>query len=60
MTTFDGYNGMYPVAGMVQGTDGNFYGTALEGGAYGDGTVFRMTTGGTLTTLVAFDGTDGL
>jgi uncharacterized repeat protein (TIGR03803 family) len=52
----DGYG---PEAGLVQATDGNFYGTTSEGGAYGVGTVFRMTSGGSLTTLHPFDGTDG-
>jgi uncharacterized repeat protein (TIGR03803 family) len=50
-------NGSY--AGLIQGTDGNFYGTA---GAYGTndlGTVFRLTSGGKLTTLHTFTGADG-
>jgi uncharacterized repeat protein (TIGR03803 family) len=38
---------------------GNFYGTTDLGGADGDGTVFKITVGGTLTTLHSFDGTDG-
>ena len=59
LPTFNGNNGMHPVGGLVQGSDGNFYGTAYEGGAYGYGTVFRMTAGGALTTLVSFDNTDG-
>src|SRR5579863_10415891 len=43
----------YPVA-LVQGLDGNFYGTASGGGANftsGGGTVFKITPSGTLTTL---------
>jgi len=28
---------------LVQASDGSFYGTTLEGGATGNGTVFRMT-----------------
>jgi uncharacterized repeat protein (TIGR03803 family) len=44
---------------LIQATDGNFYGTARLGGANGDGTVFKITPGGTLTTLHNFDGTDG-
>jgi uncharacterized repeat protein (TIGR03803 family) len=48
-------NGAYPYAGLVQGPDGNFYGTTTGGGTYGAGTVFRITTNGTLTTLVSFN-----
>ena len=44
---------------MVQATDGNFYG-ADEGGANGDGTVFKITPTGTLTTFHNFDGGDGV
>ena len=57
-------DGYVPEAELVQGTDGNFYGTTLFGGASsacsnGCGTVFKITPGGTLTTLHSFDGTDG-
>lgn len=34
--------GWYPSAGLVQGSDGNLYGTTAYGGAYGAGTVFRI------------------
>ncbi len=51
-------NGFYPYAGLIQGTDGNFYGTTYSGGLYNDGTVFMITPAGTITTLVAFDGFD--
>ncbi len=40
--------------GIVEGTDGNFYGTAAEGGAHYDGTVFEITPKGALTTLYTF------
>ncbi len=40
--------------GLVQATDGNFYGTTEEGGANGQGTVFKVTPIGTLTTLYSF------
>ena len=49
----------YPGAALVQGTDGNLYGTTAYGGAYGQGTVFQATTNGVLTTLVSFNGTNG-
>ena len=41
-------------ATLVQATDGNFYGTTEGGGAHGDGTVFKITSSGTLTTLYSF------
>jgi uncharacterized repeat protein (TIGR03803 family) len=47
-------DGRNPFAGLVQGTDGNLYGTTLEGGAKGFGTVFKITPSGTLTTLHSF------
>jgi uncharacterized repeat protein (TIGR03803 family) len=47
--------------GLIQATDGNFYGSTAEGGANescfsgaGCGTVFKITPGGTLTTLYSF------
>jgi uncharacterized repeat protein (TIGR03803 family) len=43
--------------GLVQGTDGNLYGTTFEGGVTqwgGDGTIFKITPGGSLTTLYSF------
>jgi uncharacterized repeat protein (TIGR03803 family) len=56
---FNGTNGGYCVGGLVQGSDGNFYGTTEGGGAGGGGTVFKMTAAGALTTLVSFNGTNG-
>jgi uncharacterized repeat protein (TIGR03803 family) len=41
-------------AAMVQDSDGNFYGTTPAGGVDDDGTVFKMTPGGVLTTLFDF------
>jgi uncharacterized repeat protein (TIGR03803 family) len=46
--------GQYPVASLVRGSDGNFYGTTAQGGTGNAGTVFNMTPGGVLTTLVDF------
>ena len=46
--------------GLIQGTDGNLYGVTGGGGtAGGYGTIFKMTTTGTLTMLHSFDSTDG-
>jgi uncharacterized repeat protein (TIGR03803 family) len=54
-------DGHSPFAGLVQGSDGNFYGTTSFGGTNGDGTVFQITSAGTFTTLYQFGGvtTDG-
>ena len=45
-------NGANPYAGLVQGSDGNFYGTTSSGGTNGAGTVFKISTNGALTTFV--------
>ncbi len=50
--------GSVPIAPLIQGTDGNFYGTAETGGN-SDGTIFQITPSGTLTVLYTFNGTDG-
>jgi uncharacterized repeat protein (TIGR03803 family) len=62
--SFSSTDGAHPMAGLAQGTDGNLYGiTAYGGGSSncldGCGTVFKITLGGTLTTLHSFESTDG-
>lgn len=52
-------DGTFPQDGLIQGTDGNLYGTTFSGGAFGKGTIFSITTAGVLTTLHSFDNTDG-
>jgi uncharacterized repeat protein (TIGR03803 family) len=52
-------DGRQPIASLVQGTDGNLYGTTSFGGANNDGTIFKITPEGQLTTLHVFNGTDG-
>jgi uncharacterized repeat protein (TIGR03803 family) len=56
-------DGISPYAGLIQGIDGNLYGTATYGGdnaadncfdCNGAGTVFRITTAGELTTIFQF------
>jgi uncharacterized repeat protein (TIGR03803 family) len=52
-------DGEYTYAVLVQGTDGNFYGTTYLGGANDQGTIFKLSASGAFTTLHSFDGTDG-
>jgi uncharacterized repeat protein (TIGR03803 family) len=52
-------DGANPSAGLLQASDGNFYGTTYNGGAYGLGTVFKITKAGVLTTVLSFNGTNG-
>ena len=59
LLSFNSANGASPYAALIQATDGNLYGTTPIGGAYDDGTVFRITPSGVLTTLHSFDGYDG-
>jgi uncharacterized repeat protein (TIGR03803 family) len=47
-------NGSYTRAKLVQYSDGTLYGTAQQGGDYGEGTVFKISTNGVLTTLASF------
>jgi uncharacterized repeat protein (TIGR03803 family) len=47
-------DGEQPHAGLIQGTDGNFYGTTYGGGSSNGGTIFKITPTGTLTTLYSF------
>ena len=55
--TGTGSDGSNPYAGLVQGTDGSFYGTTSAGGSSNLGTVFRITSSGTISTLHSFTGT---
>lgn len=47
-------DGSLPNDGLLQGFDGNLYGTTSEGGNSNDGTVFKLTSSGVLTTVHAF------
>ena len=51
--------GSRPKAGLIQGSDGNFYGTTQLGGILDQGTVFKMTPTGTATILHSFNGENG-
>ena len=52
-------DGGSPWGALVEGTDGNLYGTTHGGGLYGGGTIFRVTTEGKQTRLYNFSGPDG-
>jgi uncharacterized repeat protein (TIGR03803 family) len=56
-----GTDGNLPHAALIQGRDGNFYGTTSNGGTSGNGTVFKMSPTGVETVLYSFAGstTDG-
>jgi uncharacterized repeat protein (TIGR03803 family) len=56
---FDGTHGSIPYAPLVQGSDGNFYGTTYSGGTLGYGVIFKVTAAGKLTAVYNFDSTHG-
>jgi uncharacterized repeat protein (TIGR03803 family) len=47
-------DGDLPFGPLVQGTDGNFYGTTQSGGSKNSGVIFKLTPSGVLTTLYNF------
>lgn len=56
-------DGSYPANRLIADRQGNLYGTAVLGGAFGDGCVFKLTRGSdgswTETLLYSFSGPDG-
>jgi uncharacterized protein (TIGR03437 family) len=58
--SFNGPNGSNPAnpggSSIIQGPDGNFYGTTKLGGATGNGVIFKMTPSGALAALYSFSG----
>jgi uncharacterized repeat protein (TIGR03803 family) len=53
--SFNGTDGMSPAAQLTQGTDGEFYGSTQDGGMNrGDGTIFKITSEGSLLTIATF------
>jgi uncharacterized repeat protein (TIGR03803 family) len=53
-------DGGNPYAGLVQGSDGNFYGVnSFNGNAANQGTIFRISPGGKFKVLYTFDGKTG-
>jgi uncharacterized repeat protein (TIGR03803 family) len=54
--SFAGSDGADPIAGLVQGSNGNFYGAAYKGGANNYGTMYELTPAGEFTLLHSFGG----
>src|SRR5436190_5333563 len=57
--SFTTSEGDSPYGGLIQASDGSFYGTARNDGAAGYGIVFKIDPAGTLTTLHSFTWADG-
>src|SRR5205814_5208881 len=60
MYTFVTMQGANSNAALIQATDGALYGTTEFGGAFFNGTVFKITLGGVFTRVHSFTGSDGL
>jgi len=55
----NGIDGQYPVAALVEGSDGGLYGTTRYGGTHGGGTVLKLNKDGSAYSLLhSFDGFD--
>jgi uncharacterized repeat protein (TIGR03803 family) len=60
LASFSTTGGYAPNPGLVQGFNGNFYGTTNQSdNSNGSGTVFEITASGTLTSLNSFNYSDG-
>jgi len=51
-----GADGAYPQSGVIRDPGGNLYGTTLDGGAYGDGVVYKLDPNNQETVLYNFTG----
>ncbi len=54
LISFDGTNGSSPTRSLIQGRNGNLYGTTPTGGKNGEGTIFEITPEGKLSILYNF------
>ncbi|WP_158267665.1 choice-of-anchor tandem repeat GloVer-containing protein [Adhaeribacter arboris] len=52
--TYGGEIGDTPKRGLLRGKDGSLYGTTMNGGYWGNGTLFKLTTNGTVGVLHSF------
>jgi uncharacterized repeat protein (TIGR03803 family) len=58
--SFDGTNGANPVSVLIADSHGNLFGTAPQGGANHDGTLFEVAAGShAITTVASFNGANG-
>jgi uncharacterized repeat protein (TIGR03803 family) len=56
LRSFAGGDGCQPEGGLVMEASGNMYGVTTSGGSADDGTVYKITKTGTVTTLHSFTG----
>lgn len=54
--TSSSHSGMFPTAGLIQGTDGQFYGATSSGGTNDSGTIFKISASGDFHLLYSFSG----
>src|SRR6202011_268725 len=54
--SFAGSDGSHPRAALIADPEGNLYGTTIDGGTGGQGTVFQLTPSGTLNVLYSVTG----
>ncbi len=60
LASFNGTNGSDPVAGLIEDSSGNLFGTSFVGGTNGMGKVFEFANGSsTITPLASFNGSNG-
>lgn len=52
-------NGAHPAGSLIRDASGTLYGTTFMGGTFGRGTVFSLSSSGTFTTLLNFNGANG-
>jgi uncharacterized repeat protein (TIGR03803 family) len=58
--SFGNFDGGTPQSGLIQASDGFLYGTTQNGGSFGQGTVYQISTSGVFTVLHSFSqGSDG-
>jgi uncharacterized repeat protein (TIGR03803 family) len=62
LASFNTTNGANPDGALIEDSNGDLFGTTLNGGSAGDGTVFELTNGAlgyALSTLASFNSTNG-